>query len=140
VAGQAIEVPAAPASSAAPDENDPGDACAAAAEASVHGQVAIEVSELMQGNTVRRDWQRLAALRVPCGSPGGAALEREIATLGRMDRLAGQDGRLAPGRGPPAAAALKHEIETLDRIIAWQVKTADWHLAGAAGSRTRQRG
>jgi hypothetical protein len=32
------------------------------------------------------------------------------------------------------------EIETLDRIIAWQVKTAGWHLAGSAGSGTRQSG
>jgi hypothetical protein len=31
--------------------------------------------------------------------------------------------------GPPAAAALEPEIETLDRIITWQVKTVNWHLA-----------
>ncbi len=31
--------------------------------------------------------------------------------------------------GQPTAAALEQEIETLDRIITWQVKTVNWHLA-----------
>jgi hypothetical protein len=36
--------------------------------------------------------------------------------------------------------AYRNLVETLDRIIAWQVKTAGWHLAETAGPGTRQSG
>jgi hypothetical protein len=77
-------------------------------KACVYGQVAVQISEIMQGNVAKREdlRQRLAGLQPPGdqAAPGSAT------------------GNSSPG------ASLRHEIEVLDRIIAWQVKTIDWHL------------
>ena len=101
---------ATPASTAAGDGNDPAarERARLRRKASMHGQVASWISELTQGNTARCEdlRQRLAALRVLGGSPAGAALEQEIATL--------------------------------DRIVAWQLKTVDWHLAEACRLRDQE--
>jgi hypothetical protein len=76
-------------------------------KACVHGQVAVQISEIMQGNVAKREnlRQRLAGLRPPGdqAAPGSAT-----------------------GTSPPSAS-LRHEIEVLDRIIAWHMKTIGWH-------------
>ncbi len=72
-------------------------------KAAVHGQVVIQVSALMQGNIGERDdiRQRLACLRLP----GDGSVTSQAS----------------------ARASLRQEIEVLNRIIAWQLKTIDWH-------------
>ncbi len=50
-------------------------------------------------------------------------------TTQRRQRLAGLS---VPGAVP------EREIATLDRIIAWQIRTAGWHLARPVGSGARQ--
>ena len=74
-------------------------------KAGMHSQIAVRVSELIQGNAAEREdlRRRLAVLEVPGGPPIAAA----------------------------SAAALTHEIATLDRIIAWQARTAAWHVSEA---------
>jgi hypothetical protein len=68
----------------------------------------IQISALMQGNIGERDdiRQRLAGLRFPGGHPADGSLTSQTS----------------------ACASLQQEIEVLDRIIAWQLKTIDWHL------------
>lgn len=75
-------------------------------KASVHGRVATQISELMQGNVAERDElrQQLAGLQLPGNRPARPA--------------AGQAS---------SSASLWDQIEVLGRIISWQRNTIDWH-------------
>jgi len=114
-AGHEREMPAAPVISAAVGGNDPvaAERARLRRKASVHGQVAIQISGLMQDNAARCEdlRQRLTALRAAGGLPDASA----------------------------AAAALGREIQVLDRIIAWQARTVDWHLGEARRLRDQAR-
>jgi hypothetical protein len=76
-------------------------------KASVHGRVAIQIAELMQGNAAERDdlRQRLAGLPPPGKRPADGS------AIGWTS----------------ASSALREQIEVLDRIIFWQLKTISWH-------------
>jgi len=77
--------------------------------AHAHGQVAIQVSEIMQGNVTKREdlQHRLTALRWASGKAADIS---------------------ATGHAVPSAS-LRDEIGMLDRIIAWQLTTINWHRA-----------
>ncbi len=93
-------------------DDDAGDSAERARllrKACAHGQVAIQVSEIMQGNvTKREDLQHLlTGLRWASGKAA------DISAAGHA----------------VASASLRDEIGMLDRIIAWQLTTISWHRA-----------
>jgi hypothetical protein len=104
-AAPAYEDSAAAGGAAAFDAGDPGGAERARLrrKAGVHGHVASWICGLMQATPPAA---MICGSWQPCGFP-------------------------APPSAAGAAVAVEREVQALERIIAWQARTAGWHLGEA---------